>query len=397
MSVPLIPPTSAGKADTPRLRLDYLDGLRALAALYVVLHHAMLEVWSQSSGFHGRTLLIAGPFRYGHFAVALFITLSGFCLMLPVLRGNGTLHSVKIFFARRARRILPPFYCAFALSLALIGLLIGHKTGTHWDICLPVTPLSLFANLLMLQDILPFGRQGSINHVFWSIAVEWKIYFLFPLLLLAWRRFGSAATTLITAVTVCILFAILRGTFWEGLCIQYLFLFTLGILAATIVYSPSEGRPARWHRFPWGATAAAGGMLLLLLNYHWRIFHQGWPVFIEDILMGAVAFALLLAASGSRGWLRRALEWRPLVLVGTFSYSLYLIHAPLLQVIWQYGLHPLRLSDSATFLILALVGTPLIVAASYLFFLGCERPFLVTRRNETLAETSRDAALSPAP
>ncbi len=303
----------------------------------------------------------------------------------------------EIFFARRARRILPPFYSALAVTLALIGLLIGQKTGTHWDTCIPVTASSVFANLVMLQDIWPLGSQGGVNYVFWSVAVEWKIYFLFPLLVLAWRRFGPAATIVSTAVVVCLLFAAMRGTFWEGLCIQYLLLFTLGMLAATWVYSPSGQFPARWQRFPWGVIAAAGGLLLLLLSYHWRHFSHGWPVFIEDVLMGAVSFALLLAASDTRGGLRRLLEWRPLVWVGTFSYSLYLIHAPLLQATWQYGLHPLHLSDMATFLVLALVGTPLIVGVSYLFFLGCERPFLVRRRNETLEEVAEDAALSPAP
>src|SRR4051812_10624228 len=93
-------------------RFDFLDGLRGLAALYVVLHHAsqdvpapMLRGWAAAARF----LL-----RHGHFAVAVFIVLSGYCLMRPVARDasrqirGGTLAYLR----RRAWRILPPYYAA---------------------------------------------------------------------------------------------------------------------------------------------------------------------------------------------------------------------------------------------------------------------------------------------
>ena len=75
----------------------------------------------------------------------------------------------------------------------------------------------------------------------------------------------------------------------------------------------------------------------------------------------------------------RPLVWRPLVWIGGFSYSVYLIHAPLIQLLWQYGVHPLGWSGLPAFFALLLLGLPLIVAASWLFWYGCERPFLNTR------------------
>ena len=83
--------------------------------------------------------------------------------------------------------------------------------------------------------------------------------------------------------------------------------------------------------------------------------------------------------------------------VGTFAYSMYLIHAPLLQVLWQTLFVPLHARPLMLLAAYWLVGTPLIVGCAYLFFLAFERPFLNTRRKETLAETARDAALAPAP
>jgi len=116
-----------------------------------------------------------------------------------------------------------------------------------------------------------------------------------------------------------------------------------------------------------------------------------------DFLASLGVLSLLVAASRPHVLLHRLLSWRPLVFLGTFAYSVYLIHAPLLQVIWQYLLHPLHLGDVETFLLLILLGIPAILGVSYLFFLICERPFLVKRRGEPMAETEREAALSPAP
>ena len=91
--------------------------------------------------------------------------------------------------------------------------------------------------------------------------------------------------------------------------------------------------------------------------------------------------ALLVAVSPSEKSdrlyaVRKVLNWRPLVLVGTFSYSFYLLHAPLLQIIWQYLLRPLKLSPFHEFLALSFAGLPAIIGISYLFHLLCERPFM---------------------
>jgi len=69
------------------------------------------------------------------------------------------------------------------------------------------------------------------------------------------------------------------------------------------------------------------------------------------------------------------LSRRPLVWLGGFAYSIYLMHAPLIQVVWQYLLFPLRHDDTATFVVLALAGTPVIVANCFLFHVFCEKFF----------------------
>src|SRR2546421_13093474 len=98
---------------SPRPHLDYLNGLRALAALYVVLHHAYLTVWPVLLGKAptGIDAALVGWLAYGHYSVSVFIVISGFCLMLPVLRNQDVIAGGSItFYRKRARRILPPYY-----------------------------------------------------------------------------------------------------------------------------------------------------------------------------------------------------------------------------------------------------------------------------------------------
>ena len=156
----LTSPQTAAKPVSDRVHLGWLDSLRALAALNVVMYHIVTTVWPQQNNFHGITLATAGPFRYGHFAVGLFIVLSGFSLMIPVSRGDGTLRGgAWLFLKRRAKRILPTYYIALALSLLLLHLFIGHKTGTFWDMCILNTPSDVWTHLFMLQDVLQSAQD----------------------------------------------------------------------------------------------------------------------------------------------------------------------------------------------------------------------------------------------
>ncbi|HLK60057.1 MAG TPA: acyltransferase, partial [Chthonomonadaceae bacterium] len=378
------------KQASQREHFAYLDGLRAAAALYVVLHHAWLHLQLPS----GWTTKLTFWLQFGHFAVDVFIVLSGFCLMLPVVRGDGTLRGgVKGFFQRRARRIMPPYYFAVALSLVLIWTVIGSMTGTHWDVSLPAKGRDILMHLLLLQDVQPLVDGAKINHPLWSVAVEWHIYFLFPLLVLLWRRYGgiraAAVTTLLSYIAGVVA---VRTAFLEGMHFQYIGLFALGMLGATVAFSPQETWSERRERLPWAGVAASALLLALVCGVVWRHVH-GITIYV-DPLIGVSASALMIALSRpGPNLLRRIMEWKPLVFVGGFSYSLYLIHAPLLQVVWQYGILPLHRSATVSFWLLATVGTLCIVLASYLFSLACERPFMnLPRRQERPLSASEERA-----
>jgi peptidoglycan/LPS O-acetylase OafA/YrhL len=311
----------------------------------------------------------------GHLSVTVFIVVSGFCLTLPVVAQGGELRGgVLGFLKRRARRILPPYYAAVVLCLILIWTVIGKPTGSLWDYPLRVTPFAIVSHLLLIQDLFATSR---INYVFWSIAVEWQIYFLVPLLVWAWRRYGAAKTVL---ASLLLGFA-LRFGFAETRLVrahpQFLGMFTLGMLAAYIVRSPDPRfvrlrEHGRWALLSLFAFALVVG-LSLWGGIGWSEGHFHW----FDLPIGVMtASALAAAARSESGALNRVFSWPPLVAIGTFSYSLYLIHAPLLQVMWQYGLVPLGISNESMLGWLLSLGLALVIACSYAFFRLFEAPFM---------------------
>lgn len=362
-----------------RLRLEFIDGIRALAALFVVLGHAYFE---PSGGNYATRWLMRIGLSYGHIAVVVFIVVSGFCLMLPATRRGDDLGDLKEFFRRRIRRIFPPYYAALFLSAAFILLVAHEKTATIWDVTLPLTWERFVVNLLLLHNLPIPVPGGNINYPLWSIAAEFQIYLVMPLIVLSFRRWGEKVTLLWTVgfgIALCVLFSnsqyplspnrdVYDATPW------FLGLFTMGCVAARramqtpalLTFKNVASVFALW-----------GGLLILLLLSGKAIFDRYLPYY--DLLFGgATAYLLYLLiadATAMRLRLTRFLSWRPLVAVGLFSYSLYLVHAPLLHaayLVYKPLFHP----RPEIMFVLLLLTVPLIVGIAYLFHLAFEKPFL---------------------
>ncbi|MBC8104837.1 MAG: acyltransferase [Cytophagales bacterium] len=359
-----------------RLHLDYIDGFRAIAALYVVCVHLLPRSWGENSPV-GPLRLLAKVLSQGHFAVTAFIVVSGFCLMLPVIRGGMTLRGgTTVFFKRRFWRIAPPFYLAFVASALLLQL--GKGLGAAVPAYYPttqVTAAQVLGHLTLLQTLIPGGTLPN-NGVLWSITVECLIYLWFPLLVLLWRRLGATRATVFYVAAGYAFFLALRQTPLAPVTPQYLGAFAIGALAASIAYAP-VGRWLEWRgRLPWhliafGIFGAIAG-LCILAGWEHVLPYLDWL----DLPIALSAAALLIGASlPGKNRVRQALQWKPLVALGAFSFSLYMIHYPLADIICRYLIEPLHLGQYAFAAAILVFAIPLILIASYGFYHAFERPF----------------------
>lgn len=352
-------------------RLEHLDGLRAVLSLWVVGNHAWLTIYptvGTADNPHGLLGLATTWMVYGHFAVVAFIVVSGYSLAISTTANGGRLRGgFFVFLRRRFTRIVLPYWGALAVSLVLATTLIGTRTGTHWDAALPVTVKGVVLHALLLQD---FALTGQINHALWSIALEWHIYFFFPLILLLRRQFGLLQATFGVVLVGLLVSALHNGglTLWDEA--NFFGCFALGVAARELSVRTS---PLPWDLLAGGLLggfAVVAGILGTL-----RAAEQSNTLL--EPLFGLGIGALLVALSQERSdWLRRGLSWRPLSMVGASSYSLYLLHAPVLQLVWQYLLRPLGLPlhDGPALAWLLLFGVPTSLLVGWSFYRVVERP-----------------------
>jgi peptidoglycan/LPS O-acetylase OafA/YrhL len=344
-----------------------LDGLRGLAALFVVLHHCWL------SAFPGYPANIGpawtGWLLYGHFAVVVFIVLSGFSLAVSPARSRWRLGDLGRFAQRRAWRILPPYWAALALSLLIAWTVIPPPGEPE------PTPKTVVVYGLLLQDV--FGSP-SPNGTFWSIAVEAQLYVVFPVLLLLVRRAGAMVMLAAVTATVATIGLLAPTVPLVGMLMrfvpQFAVLFALGVVAAGVL-AASDGS-ARTRPKPWLGLAGLAALpvfaLILLKGSVWTVTHYFWI----DLAIGpAVALALAGIATGRPAGLARVAEWRPIRSLGSFSYSLYLIHAPLVSIITELIVRPHVSAGLPRFVATLVLAVPATLVAARLFATVFELPF----------------------
>jgi peptidoglycan/LPS O-acetylase OafA/YrhL len=257
----------------------------------------------------------------------MFIVLSGYSLMLPVSQKNlSSLSNNLDFFKRRARRILPPYYAAIAVSI-VIGLafpganamLNSWHTYTIWPAKHDFIP-SLLTHLFLVHNLF-WHYSSQIDGPLWSVATEWQIYFLFPLILLPIRaRFGGVA-----AAAVGFAFG-LFPIFGHLLAAQpeLVGAFAIGILAAD-----ASVKNTFWRKhLLWVTLAAVAATILgaVILRHQWAI-----NIAFGDIPRSVLQGCLLIYLSQARSsFAAKFFTLKPFEILGEFSYSLYLIHFPLL-------------------------------------------------------------------
>ncbi|HJS23506.1 MAG TPA: acyltransferase, partial [Pyrinomonadaceae bacterium] len=366
-------------------RLRGIDALRGVAALGVVLYHAVEQSKTVLPGnflqYPVRVVQLASSF--GYIGVFLFFVISGFCIHLQWARTKaaGAEPDIRFgsFWKRRIRRLYPPYIIALLFFLLLTAGTTGIDV-THFFI------YDIGMHLLMLHNLDP-GTCYTINGVFWTLAIEEQLYLAYFLLLFMRVRWGWGVT-----IAVCLLarvgWMLLSHVVWlkTGFGIPvpesaaaHWFTWALGAIGVEVMFGLIRlrgwSRDLRLATLLIVAASALSSYLpslgkdTLLHNSSWFLIHPLWG-------LGFFIFVnrMVLAEDS---WLRQA-RLPSLVSIfstlGVFSYSIYLTHELVIMQSWRWT-HPGLLQVANVFLVVI----PATIVFAWVFFWFCEKPFMARR------------------
>ena len=345
------------------LHIPSLDGIRAISFLLVFVAHCGLE-----------------DVVPGGLGVTVFFFLSGY-LITTLLRTEYERHShikLRHFWLRRGLRILPPFYLVLLIAYAL-PLLNGTFSTAN--------ALAFMAQALHISNywVIAHGYTGfpeySGTGVYWSLAVEEHFYLVFPFLYLLLRRQKLVAQHQAAVITLmCGLVLLWRFYLtWNGTASPdrtymgsdtRLDSILFGCLLA--VYHNPMLDPRHGTARTWAVLLLPLAALLLLCSLLVRN-----EVFRETLRYSLQGVALLLVFSAAIRYpywpLFRWLNTRPMKLLGTLSYSLYLVHLGVIYTV-RDALHV------DTFPALVALSLAIAVLLAWLIYQWVEKPCAALRR-----------------
>jgi peptidoglycan/LPS O-acetylase OafA/YrhL len=302
----------------------HIDGMRAISVLAVLFYHV---------GFR--------RLEGGFVGVDVFFVISGFLISKTIYNDvaqNGCF-SVADFYERRIRRIMPAFIVVTALTLAAGSFLLLPPEFAQLGKSAAYA-CTFAANIFFYLSSDYFGPAADTQPLlhYWSLGVEEQFYIVFPLIVLAvakWRprllgpvililaalSFGIAEYHVRTAPAAAFYLAPQRA--WE-------------LMVGSLLAMPGFFYPTK--RILQEACAAVGVALVLLAAFAYRS-STPFPGFTA---VAPVAGAALVLLGCDRGGtiVGRVLSLRPLKRIGLWSYSLYLVHWPLIvyaRQIWPTG------------------------------------------------------------
>jgi peptidoglycan/LPS O-acetylase OafA/YrhL len=384
-AAPAVPEAHAPPA-TGASRVVGLDGIRGLAALFVVLNHIFERAWPGDPGAN-RAPLWAAWMLYGRFAVVMFIALSGFSLGLAPARSGWRFKSIATYAHRRAWRILPPYWAALGFSLVMTWLVLAQPGWARPN------GKSVVVYGLLVQDVY---HVGTPNKAFWSIAIEVQLYFLLPLLLLLVRRVSARAMVCLVAAIVVAIGVLgphvpLMNTALIKFTPDLAVAFAVGLLAAGIVTADQRTRSRPWAGYALAATVPVIA-LMAVKGSTWSNLNLFWLDLAWVPAFGC--FLAAIATSRPRPVIR-FLDGRLPRSLGGCSYSLYLTHMPIVIAV-SYGLVLGRVaSGTPVFFVLAAILLPVTVCFARLFAVVFELPFQRHRGWRPLREAMSSRVSGP--
>lgn len=309
---------------------------------------------------------------FSSLSVPTFICLSGFLLCIPIAKTGNLKGGWKTFLKNRAFRILPAYWTALAVAL-VVAVYVTRET--QWTDCL--YDIDVWSTAFLMHDFV--GARVDYDRPMWSLAPEWHIYFTLPIAVYLWNRIGLYRAS---AVIFGVIFSAMLITYyfdfpWASL---YLYvIFYIGALAARIVY---EDRPSviPFRALPWGKISGLLSICFIAFVIgSGRAEYDKSPIYF-CLFWGATVAATLVALSLNQlPAVRGILEARAPHRAGEVSYSLYLLHWPVLAAV--AALVPVKhLSYFEMFAIEVLIGMPIAFGLASLSYWFIESPYFKTKK-----------------
>jgi peptidoglycan/LPS O-acetylase OafA/YrhL len=338
-------------------QLQGLNGIRALAVMAVVWHHAH-PGWPWLPASHN-----------GFLGVDAFFVLSGYLittLMLREQRSTGRI-SLKNFYIRRSLRIFPLYYALLALLTVYFVLSRDSSQKAAFLSELPYH-LTYTSNWVELK---------SLMAITWSLSTEEQFYLIWPPVLVLLGLWSLVPLLAFLALNVAINFGfldawllaigipypdhnILQSTF-TPILLGVLLAFALDVDAIRHRVSACIAPAVLW---------LLALVLCMALNIPGDV--RGWPRLAIHLLTTAVLAGIVLSPQHG---LTRLLEWRPLAYLGVISYGIYLLHKPALDVarrlLTRFDVH-----QPEVLFVLGMALSVLLAGLSFRFF---EAPLLALK------------------
>ncbi|MEO8484747.1 MAG: acyltransferase [Betaproteobacteria bacterium] len=378
--------------------IDALTGVRAYAALSVLVFHAWLNAGHPSIdiAFAGFALDLSPYAKYGWIGVDIFFVLSGFLLTRVAFarieagrtRVGDAAKTTSVgepywsFLRRRILRVFPAYFACISVLVALALAGVYRSVPGNLD---------LFLHLWMSHNFVE-KYITSMNGVFWTLPFEWHFYLLFPLLFALLRRAGPVA---LFAAAACVVLAtkaqvmLSDDGFGQLLVLIRLDAFCAGMAASAISLRHPMTRPVA------RASAITACAMLAAVPYVFErqpgvVHYYDVAGFMRPFWIHLCICLVLCAITGARTKFVSLFDHPVVVGLGTISYSIYLWHLPVVELLAKAGTGQADPPSARGYFVLVAMTLAVVVPLSIASWVLVERPFQRAGRN-----VSGSAALDP--
>ncbi|MBK2025871.1 acyltransferase family protein [Francisella philomiragia] len=339
-----------------------IDGLRAFAVLSVVLFHLQIN-WIKS-GFLG---------------VDIFFVISGYLITSIIIKNiHSNSFSIKSFYLKRIRRILPALIVVLSISTFFAWLILLPQDLLNYSESL-ISSISSLANIYYFIK-LNFGYFGASPQIIpllhtWSLGIEEQFYLIYPLFLLALFKLNFTRKKLLIFSIICLIIScifflsgelnvhIIDSPRWYYSPTHRAFELLFGCCLAIFLSTQGESKIKLNNKIVLEVLSIISVLLMVIPIFFIDVrFPSLWTI---TTCLGATIF--IYCGNNHTPIANNIFSLKPFVAIGLISYSLYLWHWPIIAYINYLSIEKTTLVCVVIFTISILLAT-----LTYIFI---EKPF----------------------